>query len=171
MEPSVQFDPMTQTALRSLHDIVLPPSVSWMPQTWGWAALAAIVVLALLAWGWRSLNRYRNNAYRREAIALLDHIETRILTQTTGQEWICEVAAVVKRVAIVSFGRNSTASLCGADWVKLIDEHAEGAPSPLLQSALGDFEYRDPSDLHRLPPSLRLDIVSAARKWVGGHHV
>jgi len=171
MEPAAALDPMTQTALRSLHDIVLPPPISWMPQTWGWAALAAIVILALLVWGLRAWKRYRKNAYRREALALLNDIETQILAHTAGPEPVCEVATVVKRVAIASWGREAVASLSGSDWARLVGEHADGGPSPALQSVLEDFEYHDPATLHRLPPSLRIEIVTAARQWVGGHHV
>jgi len=48
MEPKIQLDPMTETALRSLHDIAVPPHVSWLPQTWGWAALAVLLGIAVL---------------------------------------------------------------------------------------------------------------------------
>lgn len=170
MEPTAALDPMTQTALRSLHDIVLPPPVSWMPQTWGWAVLAAAIVLALLALGLRALRRYRKNAYRREALALLDEIETAVRSHIARREPVCEAAAIVKRVAIGSWGRQAVASLSGPEWARLVDEHAGRGHSAALHSVLEGFEYRDPAILHRLPPSLRIDIVTAARQWVGEHH-
>src|SRR6478736_5715722 len=76
MEPAgTPLDPLTETALRSLKDIALPPAVSWMPQTWGWAVLAAILVLIVAAAFILWLRRYRANAYRREALALLAGVE------------------------------------------------------------------------------------------------
>ena len=54
-------------SLANLHDIVVPPPVSWWPLAWGWYLLGALL-LAALAWGlvrwrrWRLANRYRDLA-------------------------------------------------------------------------------------------------------------
>lgn len=37
-------------SLANLHDIVLPPSVSWWPLAWGWYLLSALLLVGL-AWG------------------------------------------------------------------------------------------------------------------------
>ena len=48
-EAAVSLDATTRAALQKLADISVPAPVTWMPQTWGWAVLAA-VALALLGW-------------------------------------------------------------------------------------------------------------------------
>ncbi len=61
--------------LEALHDVSVPPSVSWYPQTIGWKILAvvALLVLAYMAFRWGRnwwLNRYRKEAL--DAIARLN---------------------------------------------------------------------------------------------------
>ncbi|RSD30070.1 DUF4381 domain-containing protein [Vibrio pectenicida] len=59
--------PPSTYILRQLHDVVVPDSVSWLPQTIGWKVLA-VFGFALLAYGlyckaWQWwVNRYRSEA-------------------------------------------------------------------------------------------------------------
>lgn len=75
MDPISAPDPMLDATLRQMADIALPPAVSMMPATWGWAALIAAVALGLAAVLWHWLRRRARNRYRREALAELSHLE------------------------------------------------------------------------------------------------
>lgn len=105
MEPAAKLDPMTETALRSLHDIAVPPPVSWMPQTWGWAVLAGLLGLALLVWALKTWRRYRRNAYRREALRMLGDIERLLQTPEKHAEALHQLAEVLKRTALAAWPR------------------------------------------------------------------
>jgi len=76
MEPVHQ---LAGDALAGLQEIPLPPPVSYVPQTIGWAIVGALLVAALIYMSWRMFRRYRANAYRRAALAELAVIEGALL--------------------------------------------------------------------------------------------
>ncbi len=60
--------------LDQLRELPLPAPVSYWPQTWGWAVLAALL---LAGGGWAALagwRRYRRNRYRRQGLAALTQL-------------------------------------------------------------------------------------------------
>lgn len=60
--------------LSELHDVTVPPSVSWYPQTIGWKILAVIFVLALVYMAYRILSKWWINRYRKEALDMISQI-------------------------------------------------------------------------------------------------
>ncbi|EJT01970.1 DUF4381 domain-containing protein [Rhizobium sp. CCGE 510] len=165
------LDPMTATALRTMKDIVLPSPVSWLPQTWGWLAAASVAVLALATWVAFAILRYRRNAYRREALKLLDGIEQRLRSATSRQAALQDLGVLLKRVAIKTWGREKVARLSGNEWSNFLTEHGRPGGRPLLSEMADDIEYRDATFLERLPDDLGDDLAEDARRWIGGHHV
>ncbi len=163
-------DPITQAALRSLHDIATPPPVAWWPQTWGWAAIALLFVFVLTLWVLMFIRRYRRNAYRREAIRLINEIEPKILEPTTRTEAVLELAAILKRTALAAWPKQEVASLSGSAWVQFLDEHDDDGAGHALERLLDDVEYRPPG-LDRLPSNVCGDLIASARKWIERHHV
>ncbi|WMN88857.1 DUF4381 domain-containing protein [Vibrio parahaemolyticus] len=57
--------------LSELHDVTVPSSVSWYPQTIGWKILAVILMLALVYMAYRILSKWWINRYRKEALDLI----------------------------------------------------------------------------------------------------
>lgn len=168
MEPKIQLDPMTETALRSLHDIAVPAPVSWLPQTWGWAVLAALLivalVVALLVW----LRRYRRNAYRREALRLLDGIEADIRNPANREKGVHELTELLKRTALAAWPREDVASLTGQAWIKRLGKSAEG---DTLTRLLDDLEYHDGADIAAFPAESAKELVLNSRRWIRRHDV
>ncbi|MGO6678735.1 DUF4381 domain-containing protein [Rhizobium leguminosarum] len=171
MEPAAKLDPMTETALRSLHDIVVPAPVSWWPQTWGWALVAALLALAVLIVLLRWIRRYRANAYRREALALLEGVADRLRHPATRPDAIQDLAEVLKRTALAAWPRGQVASLSGDGWVRFLDAHDEDGTGETLERLLDDFEYHRAEIVADLPSNVCGDLVIAARKWIEQHHV
>lgn len=66
--------PPSTYILRDLHDVTVPESVSWWPQTIGWKLLALVVLLALVYWSYKALRYWWNNRYRREALTALNEL-------------------------------------------------------------------------------------------------
>ena len=92
-------------------EVVAPSAISWLPQTPGWAAVAAV----LLVWGGvrasLSIRHWYRNRYRHEAQTLLQ--------QLPGQDnssLVADVNRLLKLTALSAFPREQVASLCGADW-------------------------------------------------------
>ncbi|GAA3098637.1 DUF4381 domain-containing protein [Rhizobium viscosum] len=168
MEPKIQLDPMTETALRSLHDIAVPPPVSWLPQTWGWAALAALLAIAVLAVFLVWLRRYRRNAYRREALRLLDGIEADIRNPERREKGVHELSELLKRTALAAWPRSDVAALTGRAWLKRMDSRGT---DDALTRLLDDLEYHDGAAIAALPPDSANELMLDSRRWIRRHHV
>lgn len=96
--------------LANLRDIVLPPPVSLWPFAPGvWIILAGILLAVLVA-SVRAWRRHRANAYRGEALRELDAAPD-----------AAAILPLLKRAAIVAYGREQVASLSGAAFLALLD--------------------------------------------------
>lgn len=169
--PDPKLDAMTETALKSLKDIANPPSVSWFPQTWGWAVLGVILIAFFAAWAILSIRRYRANRYRREALFELETIEQAMLDPERRANGMRALAELLKRVALHDWPREEVAGLTGASWRGFLTHNGPDGDGQVLSTVLADFEYRDDSFLKLLPSNLTADLVSSARRWIGGHRV
>lgn len=174
MEPGVASpptDPMLAATLRQMADIALPPPVSMMPATWGWAALAAALALALAFVLWRWLRHRAQNRYRREALAELALLETGINRPDGRKQALASLPSLVKRTALAAWPRETVAALNGPDWSDFLKAHAGKA-------RIEDDTYRFFAETeYRLPAASLADeaaakrTLSAARQWIEGHDV
>lgn len=164
-------DPMTETALRSLRDIALPEPVSWVPQTWGWALVAALAAAIVIVFGLRWLRRYRADAYRRDALRLLVSAEEKIRNPATRRDGIHDLTELLKRTALAGWRRKDVAAMSGSSWVRFLDAHDDRHAGTTLQKLLDDFEYRDDRSLDTLPANVGDEMALAARGWIERHHV
>ncbi len=142
-------------ALTGLADIVTPPPVSWIPQTWGWAALG-VMILALICWlllRWR--RRHEANRYRREALTALAALDD-----------VAQIPPLLKRTALAVSRREEVAALSGAEWLTYL--RARGEVQPPLDRLLDDAEYGSSAELAKLPLA---DAKAAAARWIEGHRV
>lgn len=124
MDPISAPDPMLDATLRQMADIALPPAVSMMPATWGWAALIAAVALGLAAVLWHWLRRRARNRYRREALAELSHLEKAIDTPAGRRHALQSLPMLLKRTALAAWQRETVASLSGEGWSDFLRAHA-----------------------------------------------
>lgn len=167
-----QPDAVTKLALEKLNDLALPGPVSWMPQTWGWLALA-LMILALIAWALlRWWQRYVANRYRRAALAELDLIEPALAAEATRAGAIVGIAELLKRVALHAWPRPATAPLSGAAWLAFLKGH-DGAyfSADPARRFLDDLEYHAPGDLAVIDESDARLFARLARRWIERHHV
>jgi len=151
--------------LAGLRDIHPPPAVSPWPPGPGWWVVAAVLAIAAVWLLYRLYRRYRGRAYRRRARRELDARFAEWRENGDAHEYLCALNAVLKRVAIVGFRRESVARLHGASWSDFLDRHWRGhggrrfADVPGLGSLYSDRQPRaDIADLHRLSVA-----------WIEGH--
>lgn len=150
-------DPLAQ-----LRDIHLPAPVSWWPPAPGWW-LAGFVALAVAAWltyflrRWFLRNRYRKVALNK--LFLLDRNE-----KERASAVLEEIAALLRRVAMQTYGRQRVAPLAGDAWLAFLDQ--TGNTSEFSSGAarvLGSERYR---------PAVEADIdqvLGIAKKWIREH--
>lgn len=170
MDKDGLVDTSAEAALKALNDIVVPTPVSYMPQTWGWAALAILLlaVFALLAWRW--LRRWKANRYRREALAALDALARQAESSATPAGVEQELAELLKRTALGAWPREEVAKLSGAAWAEFLAAHSGESADPVLSALVDEQEYRAP-DAGELSAKEQARMIAAVRKWIEGHYV
>lgn len=171
MDPTPAPDPMLGATLRQMTDIALPPPVSMMPATWGWAALLAAVVLVLAVVLRRRLRRRARNRYRREALAELSTLEKAIDTPAGRRHALQSLPALLKRTALAAWQRETVASLSGEGWSDFLRAHAGTARiDDEAYRFFAESEYR-PSDLAATDEARARHSLAAARQWIEAHDV
>jgi hypothetical protein len=114
--------------LQTLNDIVLPDSVSWMPQTVGWVVVAVGITLLSIRWAWARYHRWLRDRYRREGLALLDRIRGELPDPTRRPGALRSLPGLLKRIALSGAPRTDVAALSGSEWLKFLDA-TYGAPA------------------------------------------
>ena len=123
-----------------------------VPQTWGWAVLAALLVAALVAGLWRWHQSRVANAYRRTALAALAQAAT-----------TAELAAILRRAALAAYPRAEVASLTGHDWTAFLSRSGKRDFPDAAGEELRRAPYRGPD----AAPSRALR--DAASDWLRTH--
>lgn len=149
--------------LSGLVDIPLPTPVSLWPQTWPLRILIVLALAGLAYAALRSIQHWRANLYRREALSELKRIESGA-AKLTPTELATALASLVRRTALAAFPREQAASLTGGDWLAFLDRtcaggiFSEGAARALEISAYRPEPSMDPSAL-----------ILAVRSWITMH--
>jgi len=143
-------------------EVVSPESISWLPQTAGWAWLGALLLIWLLRYSWRRLRRWYRNRYRREAAARLQQLTT----IGSHENWLIELNKLLKLTALAAFPREQVARLSGQEWVTFLNRHCSTPPFSTEQSSLLAVEaYR--SSL--LEDTIRQQLLAASLNWIRNH--
>lgn len=138
--------------LNQLAEVPDPSPVSMVPQTAGWLVVAG-GALAVAAWrGWRMWQHYRTNAYRRAALKALER----------ATDDPAAVSGILKRAAMVAYGRRRVAGLSGQAWVAFLAETGAGE---FGETVLARAAYQ------RAPAVADPQLLAAARQWVTSHKV
>lgn len=141
------------TSLDRLHDIVLPPEVSWWPPAPGvWLILAAVLAFVLLL-AFRAWRRWRSNAYRRVA-----------LRQLATASSPTSIAELLRRTALASFPREVVASKSGNEWVDWLAAQSSEPITAAVREQLTSGVYAAPAS----PADFAL-LVDFARRWIRDH--
>lgn len=165
-------DPLLDATLRQLADITVPAPVSMMPQTWGWAALGGLFLLAGAFAFWRWYRRWEANRYRREALADLRDIEAKLAAPTTRGAALAALPVLLKRTALAIWPRESVAGLHGTGWTGFLDGHSGGPVFPIASARFfEEAEYRGSEALCAVPEPEARTYAAAARHWIEAHHV
>ena len=151
-----------QDPLSQLRDIHLPAPVGWWPPAPGWwfILFAAIAIFAVLACFWR--RRFVKKRYRRIAVREMALLRTRDTGNIAAV--LVEVSALLRRVAIQTFGRQEVARLSGDAWLSFLDR--TGRTSGFSSGAAKVLG----SDIYR--PAVEADIkqvLDIAEKWIREH--
>lgn len=153
-----------QDPLAALHPLREPELISWWPPAPGWWILGALLLLVLAALAWFALRRYRRNAYRRQALARLDALQSEYRSAGDLGSYAAGINALLKSVALVAYPRRTVAPSNGDAWLEFLHAQVSGGESfdPEFVSA----GYR------KSCPDLDADrLYRAAQNWIRRHEV
>lgn len=156
------LSPEMQELLNQLKDIHEPAAIGWWPPAVGWWILTGVFIVLIFAAVLAALRIRKKrlaNQYRSEGVHLLQAIDL------NDPQAIEKINILLKRVAVVTFGRNTCAALTGESWINFIESSID-SPMPLpAKHALLDNLYSAstpaPEDLNSL---LQFSI-----NWVRNH--
>ena len=144
--------------------LYVPDPIRFSFETPGWYLLAGILFLLILLLLLKWLKRYRQNAYRREALKNLTIIEERFNTQ---HDVLClpDVLVLLKVVAIKAYGRQQVAELHGNDWLLFLESKGEHTPFTQYKQTVFNSLYETVDvDMKELKK-----IMELSKKWIKTH--
>lgn len=141
----------------------LDPAPWWPPGPGWWLVAAGLVALAALVLLLRRRRSHLREQWRRDALAQLRRLERR-LPALARHDAAGELAQLLRRVAMVRYGRRHAAGLWGEEWLAWLERHdPRGFPWRSRGAALVSSPYAPPG-----PEDGRAlaELVVAARHWV-----
>jgi hypothetical protein len=135
---------MDSPQLEDLRDLAVPETPGIFPLAPGLVFLLVILGWLLLCAAWWIYQQRNATAYRRAGIAL-----------AKGAASVRELSVVLKRVAMVSYGREAVASLYGEEWVRYLENGCSG----VNLKSIGDASQQPVSN----------ELRGDALKWIKEH--
>jgi hypothetical protein len=167
-----EHDPMKSTdpaSLQNLNDIVLPAAVSWWPLAKGWYIVAALLLILLAWFGYRSLRRWMQNRYRRAALRELQSLENGMQNEASRDSCLRQIPSLLKRTALSIYPREQVASLAGKDWHRFLNSKLS-KPSFAESVAINlDTVSYSAGDLRHVDEQAAADLLNASRYWLKYH--
>jgi Domain of unknown function (DUF4381) len=155
--------------LKELHDIHLPPPISWWPLALGWWVLAVVVLMLVFAAGWlyrRRRNAKRLDAWRREALNEIVTLRKQITLLST-QQVLSQLSMLIRRVAITRFPRRDVAALHGDRWLAFLDSSLGDDFRAVGGAHLITAPYQPQSSTAILSAESLQKLVMLVERWIG----
>ena len=153
-----------QEEIIDLGPLIQSPRVAFQFDTPGWYVLLTVAVIILLFIVIIGIRKYLKNAYRREALRLLEAIENRFQKE---QDVAClnDAMILLKQVSLQTYSRSEVADLHGEKWLNFLDSKSKQATFSTFKqtifSALYKSEITDNSQV--------LGIFKQSQNWIENH--
>lgn len=144
----------SSASLDRLHDLALPPQVSWWPPAPGWYVVIALVLVLLTIAISRAVRRWQANAYRRAALHELKSLETP-----------AAIAELLRRTALAIAPRPSVAEKSGSAWLDWLAAQLHEPMPESVRVQLTTGVYARPSTA----PDLT-HLRAYATRWITHHN-
>ncbi|MFQ3323963.1 MAG: hypothetical protein ACI90U_001788 [Pseudomonadales bacterium] len=153
--------------LHGIDEVILPESISLIPQTVGWKIIGVLLITYIL---WRSFlawKLWQKNWYRREGLQALSEI--RNLFEAGNTAAVNEVPALLKSVALQAYPRSEIAQLSGKPWIDFLhttlpDKNFGGANTLLVVA------YSPAASWPQSTPDIQT-LFDSCESWITSHVV
>jgi hypothetical protein len=119
------------TNLDRLHDLALPPEISWWPLAPGWHVVIAAALIFLFILSHRTWKMWRANAYRRAA-----------LRELSSAKNAPAIAELLRRTALATTPRKAVAEMTGAPWLDWLARQTATAMPDSVRHQLANRIYQ-----------------------------
>lgn len=163
------MNPQLQQILAELRDVHSPPPASWWPPAPGWWLLAALLVVLMVATFWLGYRAIRRRAHRRLAQRTLQRIFAAWQEDGDNRLFLANCAALLRRIALLQWGREEVAKLSGESWRQFLAEHFGNSLSEASLDEICRELYRPQpqTDVQRL----RAELATAFKRLRPLRHV
>ena len=151
-----------QDPLANLHPLRAPELIGWWPPAPGWwlLLLAGLLVIASLVY-WLH-RRYARNRYRRVALLQLRALHMDYLAKLDAGQYLGQLNALLKSVALLAYPRAVVAAQHGADWRAFLNRSLP--PGEQLPREFDTAVYQ------KTCPEIDVALVhNAAQHWIKRH--
>ncbi len=163
---NISSDP---SSLENLRDIAVLDRVPLWPLAPGWYVVGVLLLLIILCVTWSLIRRWQTQRYRREALAELNRLEAAFHDPARRASALGALPALVKRVALAVWPRQTVASLSGLDFLEFLDTtgHTQAFTNG-PGSCLPQLAY-DPRIVTTVDDARIAQLFGAIRTWVRTH--
>ena len=150
-------DPLAQ-----LRDIHLPEPISWWPPAPGWWVVLLLSLAAVVLVIYFLRKHWLQKRYRRIALRELENFS--LNGERNNQALLEEMSALLRRVALQTYGRKRVAPLAGEPWLDFLnstgktEEFTQGAAKVL---GAGLYQSSVEADMD--------EVLQIAQRWIKGH--
>ncbi len=154
---------MNRPSVDRLQEIALPAAPLYTPHTWGWAALAGLLLVLALAWALWRLRHWQQDRYRREALQQLQHIEAAAALDPLA---LRELPELLKRTALSWPTPAPVQTLRGSAWQAFLQAHCTTPLPADFSMQLAGLAY---APVHQWGDTR--GVLQHSRHWLEHHHV
>ncbi len=161
MEGNDTVDLNNTGSLDLMHDILVPPALSFWPLASGWYLVFGLLLAFVSHKGLQMYRGYQSNLYRREALAELVHLKNSAKNEKTVL-----LLGLMKRVALQHFGRDKVAALSHDAWWDFMESHSKVKVENVLRTYTQALLY-DVNVKHDSKQIQKLESITAT--WIKTH--
>ncbi len=142
----------------SLHSLYEPNPVPFRFETPGWYILFILLICIFISVTIWQYKKFKKNKYKREAIQDIENLEH-------TSSLLTNVFAILKKTAILSFGRETVGDLHGKQWHNFLDSTGKNISLTTYTEEITKALYGE----HKIASAKEEIIVSNAKNWILTH--
>jgi hypothetical protein len=156
-------------SLQNLNAIVLPAPVDWWPLANGWYVVFGVLLIAIGWIGYRSVQGWIANRYRRTALQKLQLLAENIRNEVNRDSSLRQIPILLKRTALSAYPREQVASLSGKDWFDFLNSSIRNPSFTESTFVTLDKISYSCGELGDIDTHSITALLNASKQWLKNH--